>query len=118
MANRISSANAAAWPAVDKARGSLILSTESAPRASARSAQEYRNRRSFAAATLSRDTRMGMWQIFTCQSIVKIARRLRIGDAGDSAIEEADHACDLQTGGCYRRIGDHLVTEQPLRSRD
>jgi hypothetical protein len=46
------------------------------------------------------------------------ARRPGIGDAGDSAIEEADHARDLQTGGRYRRIGDHLVTEQPLRSRD
>jgi hypothetical protein len=43
----------------------------------------------------SRETRMGFWQILTCQSIVKIARRLGIGDAGDSAIEEADHARDL-----------------------
>jgi hypothetical protein len=32
----------------------------------------------------SRDTRMGMWQILTCKSIVKIARRLGIGDAAGS----------------------------------
>jgi hypothetical protein len=35
----------------------------------ARSAREYRNRGDFAAATASRDTRAGAWQIFTCPRI-------------------------------------------------
>jgi len=117
-ASRISTANRAAWLAIDKASGSLILSTASAPGAVARSAQEYRNRCNFAAASASRGTRIGMWQILTCRTIVKIARRLGIGDAAGSVIEETDHARDLQTRGCYRRIGDHVVGKRPLRSRD
>ena len=64
VANRISSANRTVWPATDKASGSLILSTASAPRAVARSAQEYRNRYNFAAVTASPKTRMEVWQIF------------------------------------------------------
>jgi hypothetical protein len=73
MANRISTANTAAWPAIEKASGSLILSTASAPGAVARSAQEYRNRCNFAAASASRGTRMDMWRIFIRDIIVKVA---------------------------------------------
>jgi hypothetical protein len=59
-----------------------------------------------------------MWQIFTSQSIVKITRRLGIGDAAGSAIEEADHARDLQTSRGHRRIGDNVAGKRRLRSRD
>jgi hypothetical protein len=62
--NKISSAKTAAWPVIDKERGSLILSTTNAPPAIARSIRDYRNPRNFAAATSSLDTRRCVRQFF------------------------------------------------------
>jgi len=38
--------------------------------------------------------------------------------AGGSAIEEADHAGDLQTSGRHRSVGDHVVGKPHLCPRD
>jgi hypothetical protein len=46
------------------------------------------------------------------------ARRLGIGDAAGSAIEEADHAHNLRTSGRGRGIGDYLADKRPICSRD
>ena len=117
MANRISTANTAAWPAIDKASGSLILSTASAPRPS-REARENIAIDAILQRLAPRAAREWACGRF---SLDIVSSKPRAGwesvMPGDSAIEEADYACDLQTGGRYRRIGDLVVGKRPLRSK-